>query len=377
MHAHALTPRLVNALEACPPLNASNPCPLEDGVGLKSPQFPFLSLLASGGHTLLIHSETLTDHHILGTTSDIAIGECLDKIARIILPMEVLQATKSTMYASLLENFAFGDMWRESLKVQKEEQKAEQNSGSEETETPNWDDSSWFSALFSFESASPNPVPNVSVKTYLENHGHRYPWYEVPSNHEEATRKSATKWGWGFNQPLTKSGGGNKINSFEMSFSGLLTAVVRVAQYGMDPATRKLNKTERTADDLSAEERKDMAREVMRAAFEHVTSRVLLGLQSLAQISTTQPAVVLAGGVAANSFLRHVLASTLHAHGYDDVELHFPAPEFCTDNAAMIGWAGLEMFEAVYTDQLSVRAIRKWPLDRLLNPPNDEESREA
>jgi N6-L-threonylcarbamoyladenine synthase len=109
-------------------------------------------------------------------------------------------------------------------------------------------------------------------------------------------------------------------------------------------------------------------------------------LQSLQYGTTAEPAVVMAGGVASNSFLRHMqvsryncniyadvirLASTLCAHGYPDVALHFPPPKYCTDNAAMIGWAGLEMFEAGHIDPLSIRAIRKWPLDELLDPPAD------
>lgn len=51
--------------------------------------------------------------------------------------------------------------------------------------------------------------------------------------------------------------------------------------------------------------------------------------------------------------------------------LYFPPPAYCTDNAAMIAWTGLEMFEAGHADPLSIRAIRKWPLDDLLEPPFD------
>ena len=65
------------------------------------------------------------------------------------------------------------------------------------------------------------------------------------------------------------------------------------------------------------------------------------------------------------------LASTLCANGYADVELHFPPPQYCTDNAAMIGYAGLEMFEAGCVNALSIRAIRKWPLDNLVDPKED------
>ncbi|KAH0314795.1 peptidase M22, glycoprotease, partial [Aureobasidium melanogenum] len=67
MQAHALTPRLVSALES---------------RTVTGPSFPFLSALVSGGHSMLIESTGLTDHKILATTGDIALGDCLDKAAR-------------------------------------------------------------------------------------------------------------------------------------------------------------------------------------------------------------------------------------------------------------------------------------------------------
>ncbi|KAG8526981.1 uncharacterized protein KY384_008410 [Bacidia gigantensis] len=93
MQAHALTPRLVHALES---------------PGLKSaePAFPFMSLLVSGGHTLLVQSESLCDHKVLASTVDIAVGDALDKIARLVLPHEALRG-KEIMYGRLLEWFAF------------------------------------------------------------------------------------------------------------------------------------------------------------------------------------------------------------------------------------------------------------------------------
>ena len=93
MQAHALTPRLVSALSARSP-NAA-------------PAFPFLSLLVSGGHTLLVHSRELTDHEILATATDIAIGDCIDKIARLVLRPGVLKEGGDIMYGRLLERFAF------------------------------------------------------------------------------------------------------------------------------------------------------------------------------------------------------------------------------------------------------------------------------
>lgn len=62
MQAHALTPRL-----------------LQDGP---LPDFPYMSLLVSGGHTLLLQSQSATDHTIIASTLDIAIGDCIDKIAK-------------------------------------------------------------------------------------------------------------------------------------------------------------------------------------------------------------------------------------------------------------------------------------------------------
>ena len=45
------------------------------------------------------------------------------------------------------------------------------------------------------------------------------------------------------------------------------------------------------------------------------------------------------------------------------MELVFPPPSLCTDNAAMIAWAGMEMYEAGWESKLSCKAIRKWSID--------------
>ncbi|KAL5392609.1 hypothetical protein PMIN02_006046 [Paraphaeosphaeria minitans] len=149
-----------------------------------------------------------------------------------------------------------------------------------------------------------------------------------------------------------------------MSFSGLMTAVERAVRYEHDQSTGKLTKVERSALDIGREERRDMAEFSMRAAFEHIAARVVLALQS-----TPAESVVVAGGVGANYYLRYVLASKLVANGYGDVLLVIPPPHLCSDNAAMIAWAGTEMFRAGHRNEFSIRAIRKWPLDMLLSPP--------
>jgi N6-L-threonylcarbamoyladenine synthase len=50
----------------------------------RDPQFPFYTLLISGGHTLLVHSLSITQHVILLNTRDTAIGDYLDKVARVL-----------------------------------------------------------------------------------------------------------------------------------------------------------------------------------------------------------------------------------------------------------------------------------------------------
>lgn len=71
-------------------------------------------------------------------------------------------------------------------------------------------------------------------------------------------------------------------------------------------------------------------------------------------------ALVVAGGVAANGAVRAALQALAARHG-----LPFVAPPLwlCTDNAAMIAWAGAERFAAGLTDPLDTPARPRWPLD--------------
>jgi len=80
-------------------------------------------------------------------------------------------------------------------------------------------------------------------------------------------------------------------------------------------------------------------------------------------------ALVVAGGVAANGAVRAALAGLAADHG-----LRFVAPPLwlCTDNAAMIAWAGAERFAAGLTDPLDIAARPRWPLD-----PSAEKARGA
>ncbi|UAK24547.1 tRNA (adenosine(37)-N6)-threonylcarbamoyltransferase complex transferase subunit TsaD [Sphingomonas nostoxanthinifaciens] len=121
------------------------------------------------------------------------------------------------------------------------------------------------------------------------------------------------------------------------SFAGLKSAVLRAHESGR----------------WSVE---DIAASFQQAVIDCLLDRTRIALRK-AQRPT---ALVVAGGVAANNGVRAALQALAAEHG-----LPFVAPPLwlCTDNAAMIAWAGAERFAAGLTDPLDVAARARWPLD--------------
>ena len=76
--------------------------------------------------------------------------------------------------------------------------------------------------------------------------------------------------------------------------------------------------------------------------------------------SNAQRALVVAGGVAANGRLKAALEDLVAARGF---RLAVPPPALCTDNAAMIAWAGAERLARGLTDNLEAPVRARWPLD--------------
>jgi N6-L-threonylcarbamoyladenine synthase len=273
MQAHALTPRLVNA--------TSKDGHDDDG---HHPNFPFLTLLVSGGHTMLLHSKGLVDHEILATTTDTAVGDELDKCGRLILPKELQEGTPDTAFGKYLSEYAF---------------------------------------------KSPEDFADWSV----------------PATRAEEIDKPVNEFGWGLSTPLAQS------RELAFSFSGIASQVKRLLlarsnEGGMDDKERLL-----------------LARSALGAAFEHLGSRTIIALEKLRAEGVQIDHLVVSGGVAANSFLRYYLRELLDRRSFETTQLVFPPVELCTDNAAMIAWAGFEMFEAGYTTVFGCAPARKWSMD--------------
>ena len=100
----------------------------------------------------------------------------------------------------------------------------------------------------------------------------------------------------------------------------------------------------------------DIAASFQAAAIECLLDRLN---HALARIETP-PALVVAGGVAANLAVREALEALAARHN-----MRFTAPplKLCTDNAAMIAGAGCERLPSGQNDPLDFRARPRWPLD--------------
>lgn len=213
------------------------------------PQFPFLALLVSGGHTMLVDVEGLGRYRVLGQTLDDAAGEAFDKTAKLL-------------------------------------------------------------GL---------PYPGGPALAELAKAG-RSGQFALP-------------------RPMLKKPG------LEFSFSGLKTAVML--------EVRKLE----ASGPLSASDRADLAN-----AFEEAVVDTLVAKSLRAIKQTGRDRLIVAGGVGANTRLRQQLGAALEK---SPVSVYYPRPEFCTDNGAMVAFAGLLRLRNGAQGSLSVQARARWTLEEL------------
>ncbi len=213
------------------------------------PEFPFVALLVSGGHTQLVRVDGIGLYQMLGETLDDAAGEAFDKTAKMM--------------------------------------------------------------------------------------GLRYPGgpeIALLANQGVAGR-------FVFPKPMTDRPG------LDFSFSGLKTSALNTWQQCQ------------SAGDDSEQTRCDIA-----LAFQHAVVETLTIKCKRALKQTGLKRLVIAGGVSANKALRQSLEKMLgELHG----NVFYARPEFCTDNGAMIAFAGCQRLQAGQKEDLSISVQARWPMEQL------------
>ena len=216
-------------------------------LGENPPRFPFVSLLVSGGHTLLVAAHGIGEYQILGESIDDAAGECFDKAAK----MLGLPYPGGPNVAKLAEN---GD-------------------------------------------------PTA---------------YDLP-------------------RPMLHRG-------LDFSFSGMKTAVHNLIK-------------DTPGSDSDPQVRSDIA-----ASFQHAVVDTLVKKCVKALKQTGMSQLVIAGGVSANLHLRQSLETEL---AKINATVHYAPLELCTDNGAMIAFAGYQRLQAGQADDLSVSCVPRWNISDL------------
>ena len=113
---------------------------------------------------------------------------------------------------------------------------------------------------------------------------------------------------------------------------------------------------------LSDQDVSDLCASFQQAIVDVVFDRLRAGLVLFRARFGTPSALVAAGGVAANQAIRKVLNRLAFEVG---ATLVVPPPDLCTDNGAMIAWAGCERLALGLTNSLDVAPRARWPLDEV------------
>jgi len=139
----------------------------------------------------------------------------------------------------------------------------------------------------------------------------------------------------------------------DFSFSGLKTAVRLIAKEKAP---------------LSERDKADLAASFQAAVVDVLIDRVRSAMQQFRtefENTNNELNLVAAGGVASNGAIRAGLLALAVQETY---ALSLPPASLCTDNGAMVAWAGLERLACGFADPLDVPPLARWPLQDLRNP---------
>lgn len=272
---------------------------LDGGRINRVPEFPLLALVVSGGHTQIIYMEAHNKFEIIGTTRDDAVGECFDKVAKIL----GLPYPGGPSIAKCATGIG----------------------PTSSSESVNLSKSS--SSSRDFDSVQPENTPQMmqdlsQLRTC--NFGKVDPRQsENNSQNMQSFAKSPVGDLQAYKLPHPK------VEWLDFSFSGLKTAVLRAvqAELGLPITTPSYE----LAAKLTAQQRADFAASFQEVAAEILVEKLEMALEKYPEVKS----IVLAGGVSANEVLKEK-ALELAA---EERKVYFPELKFAGDNAAMVGAA--------------------------------------
>ncbi|MEC7963059.1 MAG: tRNA (adenosine(37)-N6)-threonylcarbamoyltransferase complex transferase subunit TsaD [Pseudomonadota bacterium] len=160
----------------------------------------------------------------------------------------------------------------------------------------------------------------------------------------EGAAKSGDPKRWRLPRPLLDRPG------CDMSFSGLKTAILRAR-----------DEVVAAKGGLTEQDRSDLAAGFQAAVTDVLAEKTRRALQLYLAENPATPTIAVAGGVAANQAIRSLLQEVCAEFG---VAFTAPPLALCTDNAAMIAYAGMERFRAGHSDDMTLAARPRWPLDK-------------
>jgi N6-L-threonylcarbamoyladenine synthase len=136
----------------------------------------------------------------------------------------------------------------------------------------------------------------------------------------------------------------------DMSFSGLKTALLRA---------RDALITEKGG--MTVQDRRDLCAGFQRAVADVLAEKTRRALALYLAAAPSEPSLAVAGGVAANTTIRATLETVCAQAG---VRFTAPPLRLCTDNAAMIAYAGIARYQLGQRDDFTLSARPRWPLDQ-------------
>ena len=141
----------------------------------------------------------------------------------------------------------------------------------------------------------------------------------------------------------------------DMSFSGLKTALRRAVDLLVQDQ-----------GGVGGQDRADLCAGFQMAVADVLAAKTKRACEAfLASQTPATPVIAVAGGVAANKVLRAKLEGVAAGLGFEFLS---PPLHLCTDNAAMIAWAGIEQFDVGARSDLGLSARPRWPLDQIAAP---------